>query len=72
MDETYAQLSVRTLGLKLGQLSKLPDDVMSKELMHAQRELRDILITMGVRKRKVRKPKAEGETKSPKGSKKGK
>ncbi len=58
MEGTYVQNATFLLGQKLQQLSKLPDATLGKELVHAMKEFRDILITVGARKRKVVSPEA--------------
>lgn len=71
MDHTYSQVTCLMLGLKLQQAAKLPDADASRELNQTAREIRNALITLGFRKRKVGKKKVKPETEQP-AKKKGK
>ena len=67
----FAQLSCQLLGLKLQAAAKLPENDAKLQLFTVAKEIREALITLGLRKRKQGKTKlATGE--GAKGKKKGK
>lgn len=51
-DLGFAQLSALMLAKKLGAAAKLPEEACRLELDQTARELRNTLITLGLRKRK--------------------
>lgn len=61
MDRTYSQAVAEMLGLKLQQASKLDEQACTLQLASIIKEMREALITLGVRKRRV---KAKGEEKA--------
>lgn len=66
MDMAFAQLTCQLLGLKLQAAAKLEEDAARLQLNQVAKEIRESLITLGLRKRKVRKPKTETADAKPK------
>ena len=71
MERAYSQSACEMLGLKLVQASKLDDTAAIDQLKQVSKELREALITCGVKKRRAATPWSE-ERKAAAAKKRGK